>query len=85
MPNHVHVLFQLFQGESLAKLVGSWKSFTTRRINATLNRHGSLWQDESYDHLIRDENEFVRAANYIRDNPVKAGLIGWRWVYMRKR
>ena len=83
MPNHVHVLFQLFPSESLEKLMGSWKSFTTSRINTALNRHGTLWQDESYDHLIRDDREFVRAVEYIRNNPIKAGLVGWRWVCVR--
>jgi hypothetical protein len=32
------------------------------------------WQDESYDHLVRDDNEFWRIARYIENNPVTAGL-----------
>jgi hypothetical protein len=48
----VHVLFWLFAGESLA-ILGSWKKFTSRRINAMVKRRGMLWQDESYDHLTR--------------------------------
>ena len=85
MPNHVHVLFWLFNGESLASILGSWKKFTSRRINAMVNRRGRLWQDESYDHLIRDEQEFARAVQYILDNPRKAGLSAWPWVYLRSK
>ena len=84
MPNHVHVLFWLFAGESLA-ILGSWKKFTSRRINAMVRRRGMLWQDESYDHLIRNEEEFARAVQYILDNPRKAELFAWPWVYVRSK
>jgi hypothetical protein len=35
----------------------------------------SFWQDESYDHLVRDESEFQRIVEYIEMNPVNAGLV----------
>jgi len=85
MPNHVHVRFWRFDGERLASIRGSWKKFTSRRINARMNRRGTLWQDESYDHLISNEPEFARAVQYIWDNPRKAGLADWPWVYVRSK
>ncbi len=45
-----------------------------------LGRVGTFWQRESYDRLIRDEKEFVRANEYVVGNPEKAGLTGWKWV-----
>jgi len=30
-----------------------------------------------YDHRVRDEAEFLRAINYVAENPAKAGLIDW--------
>jgi len=33
-----------------------------------------FWQDESYDRLVRDDQEFKRIATYIEMNPVRAGL-----------
>ena len=47
-----------------------------RRVHKVLNRRGTLWQNESYDHLIRDDLEFVRAVEYLVNNPVTAGLVG---------
>jgi putative transposase len=50
---------------------------------ALLERQGTLWQREYYDHVIRDQAELARAVEYIHNNPVKAGLHDWRWVYVR--
>jgi len=33
-----------------------------------------MWQDENYDRIIRDEDEFIKTIKYIRQNPVKRGL-----------
>jgi hypothetical protein len=48
-----------------------------------LNRNGQFWQHESYDHIIRNEDEFYRIWKYIDFNPVKAGLCNreqeWKW------
>lgn len=50
---------------------------------ALLGRKGAFWQHESYDHVVRDENEFMRILEYIANNPVKAGLVeNWQdWAY----
>ncbi len=34
-----------------------------------------FWQDESYDHLVRNDPEFARVQHYIEINPVTAGLV----------
>ena len=52
----------------------SLKSYTANRANEILNRAGSFWQKESYDHWVRDQAEFHRIKAYIENNPVKAGL-----------
>ena len=44
---------------------------------------GPFWQDESYDHLVKSGEEFVRIRKYIEYNPVTAGLVAtaeqFRW------
>ena len=52
----------------------SLKSFTANECNKLLNRSGAFWQDESYDHWVRDEAELLRIIAYVEQNPVKAGL-----------
>ena len=80
MPNHVHVVFRTATGVRLSDVMHSWKGFTAKQANRLLGRTGTFWQRESYDRLIRDENEFVRANEYVIGNPEKAGLTGWKWV-----
>jgi putative transposase len=52
----------------------SLKSYTAHECNRLLGRRGEFWQDESYDHWVRDEDELFRIIEYIESNPVKAGL-----------
>jgi putative transposase len=35
---------------------------------------GTVWQDERYDRLVRNEEEFQGYWEYIRNNPIKAGF-----------
>lgn len=82
MPNHVHVVLQSALQNSLEKILHSWKSFTSTKINRYLRRRGTLWQREYYDHLIRDGGQLSRAISYTAENPAKAGLDDWPYVYV---
>jgi len=92
MPNHVHVLILPIINHndtifSPARILFTWKRFTTKAINKTLNRKGALWQKENYDRMVRDETELYNTINYIIQNPVKAGLVSqwedWAGTYVR--
>jgi putative transposase len=73
MANHVHVLLKPLI--AVPHLLKSLKGATAREANRLLNRTGEqFWQRESYDHWVRDEQEWDRIARYIERNPVKAGL-----------
>ncbi|MBM4064270.1 MAG: transposase [Planctomycetes bacterium] len=75
MPNHVHAVLTPKWSHTLSSILHSWKSFTANKANNILGREGqSFWQRESYDHLVRDEEDFIRVCNYTVNNPVKAGL-----------
>jgi len=82
MPNQVHVVVRLFPGHSLSNVVHSWKSFSAKRANRILGSHGMFWQREYYDHLIRDQAEFEHALGYVAENPEKAKLKDWKWVWV---
>jgi len=94
MCNHVHAVFRPLpveeDGESyypLSSIMQSLKGYTAREANRVLGRKGRFWQDESYDHVVRDEAELERIVNYVLNNPVKAGLVEspdqWRWSYCK--
>jgi len=80
MPNHVHVILKLAKGEELDKILHSWKSFTSHEINKLNGTSGSIWQKESYDHLIRDGKDFRNQIDYVLNNPTKAGFSNWQWT-----
>jgi len=47
-----------------------------KRGNEMLGLTGEpFWQDESYDHLVRNEREFGKIRSYLEENPVRAGLV----------
>jgi len=90
MPNHVHlVCTPLEKAESvcygLGEILHSLKGRTARQANLILSRSGTFWQDESYDHIVRDDAELERIVKYVVYNPVKAGLVDdwkeWKWTY----
>jgi REP element-mobilizing transposase RayT len=86
MPNHVHVLLDPLV--PLSKLMSGIKGASARHANRKLSRTGKpFWQDESFDHWVRDAGEFARTKAYIENNPVKAGLCArpedWRWSSAR--
>ena len=63
------------------------KGSTARECNKILNRTGAFWQHESYDHVIRSEDELNRIIEYILNNPVRAKLVDnadeWKWSYCK--
>ena len=81
MPNHVHVVFRAIRKNELEDILHSWKSFTANKINKILGKSGEFWQREYIDRLVRDQEEFENIIQYILDNPVKAGLKNWKWIW----
>ena len=82
MPNHVHLLAT--QLAPLAEWLGPLKGYTAHRANQVLGLAGnSFWQNESYDHSVRNDEEFLRIRRYIESNPLRAGLVDkpeeFRW------
>lgn len=74
MPNHVHLLVTPFV--RAREWLGPLKGFTGHHANRILSRQRvPFWQDESYDHMIRNDEEFARVQRYIEFNPVQAGPV----------
>lgn len=73
--------------KSVTKILQDLKKYTARECNKLLNRSGEFWQHESYDHVVRNEEELEKIVEYILNNPVKARLVAnsgnWEWSYCK--
>jgi REP element-mobilizing transposase RayT len=76
MPNHVHVLLIPIKPYTLKDILHSWKSYTANEINAIQHCDGTLWQHESFDHIVRNERQLERFRQYILDNYKKSNGSG---------
>ena len=78
MPNHIHFLIQIHTAEAngpsrtpvptnsyIAQLISTFKRFCNNEIGK------NIWQYRSYDHIIRDEKDYLKIWNYIDTNPHK--------------
>jgi type I restriction enzyme R subunit len=84
MPSHLHWVFRPIPewcetvppGRTPREVImHSLKSYTANKCNKVLQRSGRFWQDESYDHWVRDDDELSRIVTYVENNPVKARLV----------
>lgn len=78
MPNHWHALIVPADEctHSLSQVIHRIKGRTARSINRLLQTNGKpLWQREWFDRWIRNDAEWERTVAYLRNNPVKAGLV----------
>ena len=76
MPDHVH--FFCADAESripLARVVGAWKEWSAKEICTLLKIEAPFWQREFFDHLIRSDESYSEKWEYVRQNPVRAGLV----------
>jgi len=94
MANHVHTVIKPLSKmaeeaacHALSSVMQSLKGYTAFKCNRLLGREGEFWAHESYDHWIRDYDEWQRIVAYVLNNPVKAGSVehwqDWKWNYRR--
>lgn len=77
MPDHFHLLICLLALTNISKLLQSIKRNFTRNYKAARGIDGSLklWQRSFYDHVIRNERDYLNHLHYIHYNPVKHGYV----------
>ena len=95
MPDHVHLLLEPAIKEedragaaifiSLTEILHSLKSFTAHEINRRRQKRRPVWEKESFDRLIRSEQDLQEKFRYITRNPWDAGVVGpnedYPWVW----
>jgi REP element-mobilizing transposase RayT len=77
MPDHVHLMLRIIKEDfPLSRVLKGIKGGSARKINQ--HRHQtnmSIWQDETFDGIIRNQEEFEEKSQYILNNPAEAGLV----------
>ena len=94
MPDHVHlVLTPAIDRErqevfSLIAIMRSIKGASGHAINERWGRHGPVWQEESFDHVLRCSEGLDAKVQYVLENPVRRGLVSdwkdYQWVWQRR-
>ncbi len=78
MPDHLHGIVTLPKHFHLRKTITDWKRWTATKL-------GIVWQDGFFEHRLRTIDSAVEKADYIRLNPIRAGLVDHPrdWPYVR--
>jgi REP element-mobilizing transposase RayT len=91
MPDHVHLLLRPLRDEDgwpfpLLDILQCLKGTTAHRINRLLRTSGPVWEEESFDHVLRSDESLRAKCEYIRQNPVLPGLVrrceDYRWLWV---
>lgn len=90
MPDHVHMILSVHCDAAglpfgLPEILHAIKSTSAHSINKALGRNGAVWQDESFDHVLRSDEQLSSKSDYIWNNPVRVKLVArpdqWRWFW----
>lgn len=69
MPNHIHLIIAINNNSgriiSAPTVIGQFKRYVSKECGF------SLWQKGFYDHIIRDDEDYMTKAEYIQNNPAK--------------
>jgi len=68
MPDHLHMLATFGQDTGMKRVIRNWKRYLS-------NHAGIDWERDFFDHRLRGDEGFTEKANYILNNPVRAGLV----------
>jgi hypothetical protein len=69
----------------IVRLIKGRAARNARKLNLLLRRHGPVWQEECFDHVLRSNESLAEKVEYICQNPVRAGLVQsendypWLW------
>jgi putative transposase len=81
MPDHLH----LFVRGDQSFVLGNWVKGLKRAILKTFPRQSQtfFWQPGFFDHLLRSDESYAQKWEYVRQNPVRAGLVKFAedWPY----
>ncbi len=69
MPNHLHLILRIDGrtqfAPTISRVIKQFKGSITKQVGIP------IWQKSFYDHIIRDEKDYLRICEYIEHNPAK--------------
>ena len=71
MPDHVHLFVRGDDSFVLSRWVGGLKL----AMSVAVAKQQRLWQPGFFDHVLRSSESYAEKWNYVRENPVRAGLV----------
>ena len=82
MPNHVHCFIRVGRGGNISLAVKALKRAITKVIH-TAKTDARVWQEGFFDHILRSNESYSNKWEYVRANPVRAGLVkhGEDWPF----
>jgi len=75
MPNHIHLLLSVKPEQQLSRVIQLIKGGFSHSLRENGMVMRTVWERRYYDRRVRDANEFAEFAHYIRENPVRKGLV----------
>jgi REP element-mobilizing transposase RayT len=76
MPDHVHFFARpRSEAKLLSAFVRDWKRWTASQVGPALGQSGGIWQKEFFDHVLRSAASYAEKWEYVKENPVRAGLV----------
>jgi putative transposase len=91
MPDHVHLILTPSTDEtrqtiiSLVEIMKAVKGASAYAINRHLRDHGAIWQEESFDRIVRSSESLDAKIAYILQNPERKALVEdwhqYKWIW----
>ena len=91
MPEHVHLMLTPLidlrrqRVYALPEILDAIKGASSHMINKRRGSRGTVWQDESFDHVLRSSESLDQKIQYVMENPVRRGLAAdstrYRWLW----
>ncbi|MFH0825609.1 MAG: transposase, partial [Pseudomonadota bacterium] len=75
MPDHYHFIIAPPRGRKIGETVRHINGVFGLQYNRIRGQSGRVFQPDYYDHVVRDDEDYIRIAEYIHNNPVRAGLV----------
>ncbi len=82
MPDHLHMIVCFNRESGIRPTIKAWKSYHAKHL-------GIIWQSDFFEHRLRNGAEFDEKCFYVRNNPVRGGLVikpeDWPYIWQRPK